>query len=1205
MDLMLNSGNTVNYKYSNEEIRVVGSSLSNFSGEGHVMGPLGNNISQMGCLRVKKLEKERNGEYVNNFITINVQTMGEFGSFGKGSGPADKLPGLVYEMVKKGIDVVALQETRWVGAGELEYVEYLSKQRFTCFRSGHASLRCRGVGILLQQAWVAGIAKVHYVSDRIMWISGNFDGIHTAMFSVYAPTAATNTTDEERSIFYEMLDAELTKAACHSKVVVLGDFNARIGQDRDQLWRSVRGQWNIRDILNDNGERLLHLCEHHDLFVANTIIRAPHSRVGTWCHLPTRQYFTIDHILISRDRKGEVLECCKTENFFVQSDHFPLKLTCKASNKRLGRAVRCNMFRGRRKKALTVRRDFSKLSVDALLCKRVSQRIDEIIESHEFASQTDLQEALQIVISELVPVREKRAQRATWWDANIIRIDELFGEQERLQRAYYFHSSPVTKGAFKKYKVLVQKELRQMELSHWKAICDDMISKASVGDSRAYHAALKEMFGEQQKVVEKKVLKKADGSLTTSSEDTLKTMLLHSKALLNQPGSAEVASVERFLPDQEGCIDLLGDPFTLEELLRAITNMQFNKACGPDAIPVEFWNYAASEKLMAEILRLFNLSLATGVVDASLRDVIIQFLHKKGDKSDCNNYRTLSLINHIGKMLERMVMSRLTKIAEEKGWNPESQNGFRNKRGTVDSLYCLRLVNTYCRENKRPCFIAFVDLTKAYDKVDRGILWLVLGRLGVPSNMIELIKGMHDGSRARVREGGVFSDEFSLEMGLKQGSVFAPLLFNIFFGAIIKAIRKSFSVNRVDDIKLRVRMEDPLDPVPFQKRGMSKAVSLSELLFADDSAFLAASEEGLQVMLSLADEILRAYGQEISIKKTEVMRVKPRGPLEDVTMGSIILRDQHLGATTSFKYVGSLINDSASMSTEIDGRIRMMSAAYRKMRVNLLENRRLSRKLRMSGFVAYVLTAALYGCETWNARAVDIGRLESVQFRYLRRMLGYTWEDRKSFATIIHECRQAGVDILPIGMMISRARLSYLGHTLRMDDDRLPKMLLHAQLTAVAVQQTGRMAGGQEFSYKDAIKNDIDSFALLATRVSSRSSYLRWNAVVALASDRNAWRKAVKTEGIQHCLDTWYAAEAVKSNKRHETTDGVNFVSKLPYSHSELNIKVVGLSKAIESGAVCVGRGQREKKGPVLPLRRPPHIPYARVMLTELLEIRS
>jgi hypothetical protein len=220
-------------------------------------------------------------------------------------------------------------------------------------------------------------------------------------------------------------------------------------------------------------------------------------------------------------------------------------------------------------------------------------------------------------------------------------------------------------------------------------------------------------------------------------------------------------------------------------------------------------------------------------------------------------------------------------------------------------------------------------------------------------------------------------------------------------------------------------------------------------------------------------------------------------------------------------------------------------------------------------------------------------------------MLGYTWEDRKSFATIINECRQVGVDILPIGVMISRARLSYLGHVLRMDDDRLPKILFHAQLTERALNKTTKMAGGQEFTLKDAIKNDITSFGLLPVEAASWHSFDRWRAVVGLASDRDTWRKAVKTDGVRHCLDFWYEAEAFKSNRRHEKTDGVDYVPKLPFHHSELSIKVVDLSKAIESGAVSVGRGRHERKGVVLPLLKPVHVPYARIMLTELLEARS
>ena len=100
------------------------------------------------------------------------------------------------------------------------------------------------------------------------------------------------------------------------------------------------------------------------------------------------------------------------------------------------------------------------------------------------------------------------------------------------------------------------------------------------------------------------------------------------------------------------------------------------------AIPIEFWNWAASENLYVEVLRLFNKSLECDDddIDPILRDVTIQFLYKKGDKSDCNNLRTLFLTNHIGKVLERMIRSRVHTTAETLGWLPETQNGFRGSR---------------------------------------------------------------------------------------------------------------------------------------------------------------------------------------------------------------------------------------------------------------------------------------------------------------------------------------------------------------------------------------------------------------------------------------------------------------------------------------------------------------------------------------------
>ena len=90
--------------------------------------------------------------------------------------------------------------------------------------------------------------------------------------------------------------------------------------------------------------------------------------------------------------------------------------------------------------------------------------------------------------------------------------------------------------------------------------------------------------------------------------------------------------------------------------------------------------------------------------------------------------------------------------------------------------------------------MCFVDLQKAYDSVDRELLWKVLAQAGVPSAMIDVIRQFHDGMRTRVRmDDGELSERFEVTQGLRQGCVLSPLLFNIFFAAVMEVVLQRFS----------------------------------------------------------------------------------------------------------------------------------------------------------------------------------------------------------------------------------------------------------------------------------------------------------------------------------------------------------------------------------------------------------------------------
>ena len=160
--------------------------------------------------------------------------------------------------------------------------------------------------------------------------------------------------------------------------------------------------------------------------------------------------------------------------------------------------------------------------------------------------------------------------------------------------------------------------------------------------------------------------------------------------------------------------------------------------------------------------------------------VMIMVLHKKKDWTECGNYGGISLVEHASKILLKIIARRLNEYCERVGILPEEQSGFRPNRSANDIMFVIRRLQELARKKRIPLYACFNDLTKAYDSVDRTLLWTVLARFGVPQNMISVIRQFHDGMRACVRlDDRVCSRWFAVEQGL-QGCVFAPLLFNIF-----------------------------------------------------------------------------------------------------------------------------------------------------------------------------------------------------------------------------------------------------------------------------------------------------------------------------------------------------------------------------------------------------------------------------------------
>ena len=116
---------------------------------------------------------------------------------------------------------------------------------------------------------------------------------------------------------------------------------------------------------------------------------------------------------------------------------------------------------------------------------------------------------------------------------------------------------------------------------------------------------------------------------------------------------------------------------------------------------------------------------------------------------------------------------------------PATQCGFRKTRSTTDMVFVLRQLLEKNREHHKDLYIAFINLSKAFDTINRELLWKHLSKLGVPPKFLSILQQLHDGMQARVLTGELQSEFFEVKVGVKQGCVLAwVVLFNILLSAI-------------------------------------------------------------------------------------------------------------------------------------------------------------------------------------------------------------------------------------------------------------------------------------------------------------------------------------------------------------------------------------------------------------------------------------
>ena len=233
---------------------------------------------------------------------------------------------VAHELERCGVDIAALQETRLEGNGNIR------EKSHTIFWSGvePGERRTGGVALAISNKLIKSLTSMPTVTcDRIISVRIPLEGNrHATVISVYAPTMSHS--DESKEEFYASLKRVTESVSLDDKLIILGDFNARVGCNRS-LYGQVLGNFG-KGTVNSNGDLLLNFCAQFNLVITNTIFKQPDIHFYSWMHPRSKRWHLLDYVLTRQRDKREVHNTramrapeCSTDHILIKSK-FQLKI---------------------------------------------------------------------------------------------------------------------------------------------------------------------------------------------------------------------------------------------------------------------------------------------------------------------------------------------------------------------------------------------------------------------------------------------------------------------------------------------------------------------------------------------------------------------------------------------------------------------------------------------------------------------------------------------------------------------------------------------------------------------------------------------------------------------------------------------------------------------------------------------------------------
>ncbi len=880
------------------------------------------------------------------------------------------------ERLRYNLKILGLCETRWTGSGQTRLTS-----GDTIIYSGQAEGQphVHGVALLMSQEAAQSLLSWEPVSSRIITARFNSKGRKVTILQCYAPTNTADIADKEE--FYEILQATIDKVPERDLKILMGDINAKVGSDNTNR-ELIMGKHGVGE-QNENGELFTEFCSFNDLVIGGTLFPHKTTHKTTWMSPDSKTENQIGHITIGRKWRRSLHDVRTKRGADAASDHHlvmaTLKIKLKAYNDQAGRPsfkfnVHCLKEKAKAEEFnVELRNRFSILSFLP----------DETIEDQWQILKEVWTTTCKKVLGKKTRKQKEWITTKTW---------ELIEQRKLLKELINQAKSQEERQELQVRYWELNRQVKRSVRKDKRNFIEDLTTEAEIAagqrNMKRLYEITKTLSGKT--INPSRPVKSRNGDPIPGGKEQRTRWAEHFKETLNRPAPLETPDI----PPPLKLLDVKIDPPTKIEISKAIKTLKSAKAAGPDGIPPEALKtdiQTSTEMLYPLLLKIWE---QEKVPEDWKRGYLVK-LPKKGDLSSCTNWRGIMLLSIPGKVLSRIILDRLKTALDKK--LREEQAGFRKDRSCTDHIATMRIIIEQSSEWQTPLYAVFVDFQKAFDSVDREVIWKLMNHYGFPRKFIAIIQQMYLDASCQVIHEGKLTEPFSVQTGVRQGCLLSPTIFLM----VIDWIMRQSTTGQRTGIQWTLMKQ------------------LEDLDFADDICLLSHKQQDAQEKLSRIAKEARKTGLQINVGKTEVMKMNNRqqDPLQ--------LYQEDIKEVDKFVYLGSVVNKEGGADEDIKSRINKARYAFNTLRP-IWRSATLSLNNKIRIFNTNVKSVLLYGSETWRVTNTNTKKLQSFTNKCLRNILNIRWPEVISNEQLWDRTRQNPIDI-----DVKKRKWGWIGHTLR------------------------------------------------------------------------------------------------------------------------------------------------------------------------------